>query len=302
MNYILLLFFINILIHSGWKRLLFAELPRVFFNALNLFAVVESRMNIMVDSGQVSKHENIIMRGITAYTSLMGDSQFDQTSKGVIILSTITVFIWAFSAVTLLIAFFIYIPLLFNIRGNLKEYCVHKIDKRIEELLRRKSRKRLYDAKKAERSQQQQLRFQQANGNHSPNSDSNNPTLPNVDVDLESHVSYPVYTAGFADYQYTPAPTHYAYQATGGSNPGIYSHAPSSVAAYEYYAPSDIGSNYTSAYVVQQQQYNRHHGHNQHYQYQRGVPQSDVGLTDNANPPQNRQNGNQRDLQNQRRK
>ena len=45
-------------------------------------------------------------------------------------LSTLTISLWLISFVTLIIATFIYIYLLFSIRGNLKEYCVHKFDKR----------------------------------------------------------------------------------------------------------------------------------------------------------------------------
>jgi hypothetical protein len=45
-------------------------------------------------------------------------------------LSTLTVSLWLISFVTLIIAALVYIYLLFSIRGNLKEYCVHKFDKR----------------------------------------------------------------------------------------------------------------------------------------------------------------------------
>jgi hypothetical protein len=61
-----------------------------------------------------------------------------------------TVTIWFISFANLIVAFFIYIPLLCRIRGNLKEYACHKIDKRIDELLRKKSRKRQEEARTAE--------------------------------------------------------------------------------------------------------------------------------------------------------
>ena len=41
-----------------------------------------------------------------------------------------TVVIFAISAVCLLVAAVIYVPLLCTIQGNLKEYCCHKVDKR----------------------------------------------------------------------------------------------------------------------------------------------------------------------------
>lgn len=47
-----------------------------------------------------------------------------------IALSTVTITLWLISFITLIIATFLYIYLLFSIRGNLKEYCVHKFDKR----------------------------------------------------------------------------------------------------------------------------------------------------------------------------
>lgn len=65
-------------------------------------------------------------------------------------LMTFTVTIWFISFANLIVAFFVYMPLLFKIRGNLKEYCCHKIDKRIDELLRKKSRKRQAEAREAE--------------------------------------------------------------------------------------------------------------------------------------------------------
>jgi hypothetical protein len=67
-----------------------------------------------------------------------------------LLLTSLVVFIWLFTLVTLVIAFFVYLFLLQSIRGNLKEYCVHKIDKRIDNLLKKKSRKRVLEARKAE--------------------------------------------------------------------------------------------------------------------------------------------------------
>jgi hypothetical protein len=98
-------------------------------------------------------------------------------------LQAITVTIWLASFLQLVIAAFIYIPLLCAIRGNLKEYCVHKIDKRIDEILKRKSRKRLQEARRQERERINNV------DNGSEHSGAR-PTLPNIDVDLDSNVSY----------------------------------------------------------------------------------------------------------------
>lgn len=59
-----------------------------------------------------------------------------------------TLTIWTICAFLLLVAGILYVPLLCYIQGNLKEYCCHKADKRISELMKRKNRKRL--AKEAE--------------------------------------------------------------------------------------------------------------------------------------------------------
>lgn len=41
-----------------------------------------------------------------------------------------TVVIFAISAICLMAAAVVYVPLLCTIQGNLKEYCCHKVDKR----------------------------------------------------------------------------------------------------------------------------------------------------------------------------
>lgn len=63
---------------------------------------------------------------------------------------TFTTLVWIFNFLCLVVAFFVYVPLVLKIRGNLKEYCCHKLDKRITEILRLKSKKRFNDARKAE--------------------------------------------------------------------------------------------------------------------------------------------------------
>lgn len=50
---------------------------------------------------------------------------------GVIVTMVFTTVMWIGSALLLLIAAFMYVPLLCYIQGNLKEYCCHKVDKRL---------------------------------------------------------------------------------------------------------------------------------------------------------------------------
>lgn len=54
-----------------------------------------------------------------------------------------TVLVFAGSAFLLFIAALMYLPLICYIQGNLKEYCCHKIDKRISELVQKKKKQRL---------------------------------------------------------------------------------------------------------------------------------------------------------------
>lgn len=52
-----------------------------------------------------------------------------------LLLVALAVLIYLFSAFSHLIAVIIYIPMICEIRGNLKEYCCHKVDKRIAQLI-----------------------------------------------------------------------------------------------------------------------------------------------------------------------
>ncbi|GAA5943354.1 uncharacterized protein JCM15063_002922 [Sporobolomyces koalae] len=112
---------------KGWKRLLLADAPRQVINGMTLFSFGKSE-NFTTDL-------SVYFSG-----SILRD--------GVIVTMVFTVVMWVGSALLLLIAAIMYVPLLCYIQGNLKEYCCHKVDKRIAELMKRKNRKRL--AKEAE--------------------------------------------------------------------------------------------------------------------------------------------------------
>ncbi|RIA87700.1 hypothetical protein C1645_695823 [Glomus cerebriforme] len=95
---------------KGWKRLIFAELPRQAVNAFTLFSIVQGN------------HQRKYW-DITAY----GDTNVQRLAVALMAF-TLVVFLLSFSMLCL--AFILYIPLLCHIRGNLKEYCCHKVDKR----------------------------------------------------------------------------------------------------------------------------------------------------------------------------
>ncbi|KAI8575092.1 hypothetical protein K450DRAFT_263315 [Umbelopsis ramanniana AG] len=112
---------------KGWKRLLLAEAPRQVINAVTLYALLKQ----WIDNNH----------------SLQLQSLLDSMSKDVI--AKMMTYTMAFSFVIFVISFFmicvaaiLYIPLLCHIQGNLKEYCCHKVDKRISELLKKQAKKR----------------------------------------------------------------------------------------------------------------------------------------------------------------
>ncbi|KNC97285.1 vacuole protein [Spizellomyces punctatus DAOM BR117] len=183
----------------GWKRLFLADFPRQLLNFFLLFDVYKDTMNnpppggprnnppgfCLTDSNGAPSINTTSSGGLcNAPTDVnvfeaAGYLMINQPQKvpaAQIWLSTLTVAIWGISAIQLVAAFFIYVPLLFNIRGNLKEYCCHKVDKRIAEVLRKKSRKR------AEQARKKELKEIAKYGKSSRPA----PTLPSVDVDLIS--------------------------------------------------------------------------------------------------------------------
>jgi hypothetical protein len=94
-----------------------------------------------------------------------------------------TCLVWVLNVLNLLCAIILYIPVFCQIQGNLKEYCCHKIDKRITEVLEKQRRKRL-------RGQDMKA----SNSKYRKHSDSGNeyggdslaakPTLPTMTNDL----------------------------------------------------------------------------------------------------------------------
>ncbi|KAL8281280.1 hypothetical protein RQP46_006314 [Phenoliferia psychrophenolica] len=149
---------------KSWKRLLLADAPRQVINGLTLYSFGASE-------------------GWTTDISVYFSGSLARSF--VIVTMLFSVVVWVGSTVLLIIAAFIYVPLLCYIQGNLKEYCCHKVDKRIEELMKRKTRKRL--AKEAA------IARKEAKGDFSHLKDSKTgkytkaplpqPTLPTIDLD-----------------------------------------------------------------------------------------------------------------------
>jgi mRNA-degrading endonuclease RelE of RelBE toxin-antitoxin system len=145
-----------------WKRLLLADGPRQAINALTLYSIYLSKK----DDGSWDNFQKYSDNYVT--TLLLCSTLF-------------TVIIFAGSLLLLLVAGIAYIPLLCYIRGNLKEFCCHKVDKRISELIKKKVKDRQKEQieldKKEAMGDFSHLKGGKA-GNRLPQ-----PTLPNVSVD-----------------------------------------------------------------------------------------------------------------------
>ncbi|KAG0061967.1 hypothetical protein BGZ89_011023 [Linnemannia elongata] len=140
----------------NWKRLILADAPRQIINATILYQTFHNHLNSSFFDWDhiVGSGNNFIYKKIS-----LGAMMF-------------TVFMFALSLIMLISAVIMYIPLVSHIQGNLKEFCCHKIDKRIDELIRKKSKTRAAD--EAEKA-----------GRNPTMANMQQPTLPNVDDLLE---------------------------------------------------------------------------------------------------------------------
>ncbi|KAI0750915.1 hypothetical protein C8Q80DRAFT_1217821 [Daedaleopsis nitida] len=188
---------------KSWKRLLFADGPRQSINALTLYAFYLSKQD-QGDWYDIKKY-------------------FDGTliTSALTVSTAFTVFVFAFSLLMLIIAGICYIPLLCHIQGNLKEYCCHKVDKRIAEIIKRRNKQRLAKAaalaKKEAAGDFSHLKNKKGEFIAKPLPQ---PTLPNVSVD-DNDDTASMRTRG-------PAPSTY-------TGTDYYS---------DYKGPSDYGNDY----------------------------------------------------------
>ncbi|KAG0362110.1 hypothetical protein BG005_006605 [Podila minutissima] len=124
----------------NWKRLILADAPRQVINATILFQTFRGHFYIYKN--------NSTQGNIFDWNTIIDEKDsdlrlFKQIALGAMIF---TVFMFAMSLIMLITAVVMYIPLVSHIQGNLKEYCCHKIDKRIDELIRKKSKSRAAEA------------------------------------------------------------------------------------------------------------------------------------------------------------
>ncbi|KAI9033737.1 hypothetical protein CLU79DRAFT_725113 [Phycomyces nitens] len=112
---------------KGWKKLLLAEAPRMVINVVTLIKILPAW--IKLDHNQLQLNNEVLGKDIVQ--QLMTCTMLFSTA------------VFAVSFILVCIAVLMYIPLLCHMQGNLKEYCCHKVDKRISELLKNQARKRI---------------------------------------------------------------------------------------------------------------------------------------------------------------
>jgi len=184
---------------KSWKRLLLADGPRQAINALTLYAVYKVNSEKPGEWYHPSKYF----------------VETTPSTAALIVTTFFTVVVFTGSLLLLLAAGICYIPLLCHIRGNLKEYCCHIVDKRIEEVITRERENRLQEAVKLEQKE--------ARGDYSHLKSKKGakplpqPTLPTLSVDDDLDDKTSMNTRGPAPSTYTQ--DYYYYQDTAADYP-----------------------------------------------------------------------------------
>ncbi|KAG2220906.1 hypothetical protein INT45_013035, partial [Circinella minor] len=114
---------------KGWKKLLFAQGPRQIIAGVTLAAMLESAWTAKNGGFELNNDWDAYGKNWQQRVALISMS--------------FTCALWCLSMLELIVAVVLYIPVFCQIQGNLKEYCCHKIDKRITEILEKQRRKRL---------------------------------------------------------------------------------------------------------------------------------------------------------------
>ncbi|KAF9384404.1 hypothetical protein BGX21_001312 [Mortierella sp. AD011] len=135
----------------GWKRLMFADGPRQVINGIILITVVLKN----------KKNDD--------YDFAFWNWNFPIMTRITIGMMTFTLTLWVISILLMFVAVVLYIPLVIHIKGNLKEFCCHKIDKRIDEIIKKKAKLRALEAKSGKGGKGGETPLQK-------------PTLPQIDL------------------------------------------------------------------------------------------------------------------------
>ncbi|KAF9017844.1 hypothetical protein CPC16_002402 [Podila verticillata] len=149
----------------GWKRLMFADGPRQVINGIILVTVFTKSRRRRPDGTYELDLE---------FWNFQDLKLLNRVTIGIMIF---TLTLWIISVLLMIAAVFLYIPLVLQIQGNLKEFCCHKIDKRIDEIVKKKARQRAQEASK------------NAKDGKGGDTHQQKPTLPNISLIEEGHNS-----------------------------------------------------------------------------------------------------------------
>ncbi|KAL0085842.1 hypothetical protein J3Q64DRAFT_1495290 [Phycomyces blakesleeanus] len=152
---------------KGWKKLLLAEAPRQVINVVTLIKILPAW--IKLDHNQLQLNNEVLGKDIVQ--QLMTCTMLFSTA------------VFAVSFVLVCIAALMYIPLLCHMQGNLKEYCCHKVDKRISELLKNQARRRIAAHQKTGGKSSNKKHKNDKNNDRIEMNTFPQPTLPNLNMD-----------------------------------------------------------------------------------------------------------------------
>lgn len=205
-------------VFKSWKRVLLADGPRQTINALTLYAVYLSHTDDRDSNNQVRPWYDV---------AKYFDLNNSLSTSALTVTTFFTVVVFAGSLLLLIVAGICYIPLLIHIRGNLKEYCCHKVDKRISAVIKRRNKQRLVDAAK--------LAQKEAMGDYSHLKNKKGeliakplpqPTLPNLSVDDDFDDRSSINTRGPPASTYTQQDQYYYNSDKGGFPPPMPAYNP----------------------------------------------------------------------------
>lgn len=172
---------------KGWKRLILSDGPRQSINCLTLYSFWLVNQGSFSTMSDYWDHQSFV-------------------TKLLLLSMSFTVVIFLGSLLILIVAAVCYIPLLCYIQGNLKEYCCHKVDKRIAELVKRKNRQRVQrQAKLAQKEARGDFSHLKNNKGELVRNPIPQPTLPQLEIDEFSPAARPGAKSNYASSYATSA-------------------------------------------------------------------------------------------------
>ncbi|KAI9358498.1 hypothetical protein BD770DRAFT_343934 [Pilaira anomala] len=118
---------------KGWKKIIIAQGPRQIIAGFTVYAILSSAL---------------IVDGKFQFSTDWDKYGKDWPQRLALFSMSFTCILWILATLQIFLAVLLYFPVLCQIQGNLKEYCCHKIDKRIDELLEKQRKKRLREREK----------------------------------------------------------------------------------------------------------------------------------------------------------